>query len=76
MFLYSPMVAVRLPRSTEPLFTVRGPLTNDGDIDDEVLVSDIKREVGFDGKVSLSWLSEDLGIVSHNGSPTLTLRVD
>lgn len=76
MFLLAPMVEVRLPRNTSPLFTMRGPLTQEGELDCARLANDIKNEVGFEGKVSVSWLSEDLGIMSHNGSPVLTLKVE
>jgi hypothetical protein len=77
MFMFAPMVEVRLPRNTSPLFTVRGPLDSEGNLDDSRLASEIKREMGFDGKVSLSWLSADeLGVVTHNTQPVLTIRVE
>lgn len=77
MFMFAPMVEVRLPRNTSPLFTVRGPLDSDGNLDDARLALDIKREMGFDGKVSLSWLAADeLGVVTHNAQPVLTVKVE
>lgn len=76
MFMFAPMVEVRLPRSKEPLFTVRGPLDSEGNLNDARLADDIRREMGFDGKVSLSWLAADeLGVVSHNTLPVLTVKV-
>lgn len=75
MFMFSPEVEVRLPRSASPIFTVRGPLDADGEVDDARLASDIRTEMGFDGKVALSWLSAELGVVTHNGTPVLTVKI-
>ena len=77
MFMFAPMVEVRLPRNTSPLFTIRGPLDSDGNLDDARLASDIKNTMGLTGKVSLSWLAADeLGIVTHNTQPVLTVKVE
>lgn len=76
MFMFAPEVEVRLPRSTAPLFTVRGPLDADGNIDDYRLADDIRREMGLDGSVSLSWLAaNELGVVSYNALPILTVKI-
>jgi len=76
MFMFSPEVEVRLPRSTEPLFTVRGPLDANGNLDDKRLADDIRREMGLDGDVSLSWLAaNELGVFSLNRLPILTVKV-
>lgn len=75
MYMFSPEVEVRLPRTASPLFTVRGPLDAEGALDDTRLAADISTEMGFDGKVALSWLSAELGVVMHNGTPVLTVKV-
>ena len=76
MFLHSPMVEVRVPRTNDTVFTVWGPLDEYGNIDDDRLAGEIKEVMELDGDVSVSWMASDiLGTIIHNGAYILTLRV-
>lgn len=75
VFFQAPEVDVRLPRSVSPLFTIRGPLTQEGTLDDSRLAQDIGTQLELDGKVALTWMSSELGVLTHNGAPTVTVRV-
>ncbi len=74
-YFQAPPITVSLPRSPSPLFVLRGPLTQEGNLDSDRLARDIGSEVGLHGKVALEWLSDSVGILSHEGIPKLTVRV-
>lgn len=75
IFFQAPPIDVRLPRSADPLFTLRGPLTQEGTLDEARLARDIGEALELTGKVALTWMSAELGILTHNGAPTVTVRV-
>lgn len=76
MFMYAPMVAVRLPNSNIARLTMRGPLTKDGELDEPRLTKEIGEQFMLNGKLEISWLSTEFGVLLSDGKPQLTLRVD